>query len=448
MLCAALGMMCFAGCGDSSSDDSSSASDTASSAAESSEAEETSEEDSSETESEEASDDLKAPVSDTTIDVEADGATENMLIRSIMSEGDSTRIAEKLQAAIDLVNDDSMEATEKVAYATKVAFIGDSITAGSVTTSNDNTYVKQFESWWIDNIGYYIETINAGIGATDSYLGVHRVDSEVLAENPDIIFIEFINDTNDDFYKTTMDSLIRKCLAQENNPAVILVEMTTESGSSAQEVHAEIAEYYGVPVISYHDAVMPEVEAGTLDYDSIQNDEVHPNDTGHILLGQLLTNYIQTIIDDLDNLDKVSEAFDTSLESPTGDKYADAVLCDSTSELVTVVDEGTFTEDTTVLWNFADGWATSTEGTIEFEMEFKNLGILYTEMYSTLGGIATISIDGEEVTTIDADFTSGWGDYACNVELAAYDEKATHTVTVTVAEGTGTNFEILRWMIS
>ncbi|MCD7742564.1 MAG: SGNH/GDSL hydrolase family protein [Ruminococcus sp.] len=433
-----LAAFCFTGCTDS--DDDSASTTTSSSQTESSaEADDAD----SEEETESDTDELKAPVSDTAIDV-SEGATENMLTRSILYEGDTSRLAEKIQAALDNAADDSLTTEEKTANATKIAFLGDSITAGSQATSSSNTYTKQYQTWWEENISYYVEGINAGIGATDSYLAVHRVDTEVLAEEPDIIFIEFINDTDTEFYKTTMDSLIRKCLAAPNNPAVILVEMTMEDGTCPQNVHSEIGEYYDIPIISYHDAVLPEVEAGNIAWTDISPDNIHPNDEGHIMLGQLLSNFTQIVMDNLDSIETTSTAFDTSLESPTGDKYANATLCDNTSELVTVT-EGDFSEQTSA-WNFQDGWRSSTGGTITFEMEFQNLGILYYKTTDGKSGTATITIDGVEVADVNADFTDGWGDYACNEELVSLDESGTHTVTVSVPEGE--NFEILRWMIS
>jgi hypothetical protein len=224
-----------------------------------------------------------------------------------------------------------------------------------------------------------------------------------------------------------------------------MVEMTMEDGTCPQNVHSEIGELYDIPIISYHDAVLPEVEAGNIAWTDISPDNIHPNDDGHVMLAQLLTSFIGSVQDNLDNETTTSEPFDTSIESPTGDKYANATLADKDSDLVTVTDVGSFTEDTTP-WNFPNGWMTNSGGSITFEMEFQNLGMLYYKTTSGESGIASISIDGEEVTTIDADFTGGWGDYACNDELVSYDEKGKHTVTVTVNDDKC--FEILRWMIS
>ena len=50
--------------------------------------------------------------------------------------------------------------------------------------------------------------INVGIGATDSYLGVHRVTADVLDKEPNLVLVEFaVNDSNTNFYKKHMTTL-------------------------------------------------------------------------------------------------------------------------------------------------------------------------------------------------------------------------------------------------
>ncbi len=422
------------GCGDN---DSSSAADSAANGggAAQSQAESTADGNSAadSTEDSSAADtELKAPVNDGPIDPK-NGCTENMLIRSVLREGDTSRLAAKLKLA--------KEDPEQVI---NVTFLGDSITAGSITNVSSNQYVNQVKDWMEENISYYVNVTNAGIGATDSYLGVHRAQRDVLDINSDIIFIEFINDQDTDFYKTTMDSLVRKCLNAENMPAVILVEMTLENGSCPQNVHSQIAEAYDLPVISYHDAMQPELDAGNLKWSDISPDDTHPNDDGHVMLGQMIINFIENVNN---NLDSAGEPKALDVESPTGDKYANAKICDKSTNDVTVTDEGTFTEESSP-WNFKDGWATKSGGSITFEMEFKNLGALYYKRVDGTGAQAAIKIDGESAGMLDGDFTGGWGDYAANTEIYTSEETAKHTVTVEVLDGDAKNFEILGWLVS
>lgn len=378
--------------------------------------------------------DLKAPVADAPFSIKDTGATENMLIRSILREGDQSRIAQKVQDALD--NPTAM---------TNIVYLGDSITAGS-SASQNNRYTTVFTKWWEDNVGFIVNPINAGIGATDTYLAVHRAERDVLSQYPDIIFIEFINDADNEFYKAAMDSLVRKCLAAEGAPAVILVEMTMEDGTCPQRVHTEIAEAYDLPVISYHDAVLPEIQAGNFAWRDISPDNIHPNDTGHKLLGQLLINYIEKVKENVANIDKT---ITTELpEAPTGDKYANATLANRESTAVTVTDEGSFTGTPSFYQNFTNGWGTTTGGTITFEVEARSLGMVYNKNIDGTYGIAKILVDGVEVKTINADFTGGWGSYACMEEFYTSDETAKHTVTIEIGDTGKTNFDIYSLLIS
>ena len=436
-----LAVMCLASCGD----DASSADSSASSAPES-----TSQTDSSGS-GDGSSDDGstaqngdgkygtdKFPVSETALK-ESDLPTENMLGRSVLNKGDQARLAAMIKKgqALDIKADDAQT----------IAFIGGSITQGS-SASGNNQYVNAVGQWWHDNVTRKSIVVNAGIGATDSYIGVHRVDRDVLSYNPDVIFIEFsVNDVDPVINEKSYDSLIRKCMSQENNPAVVLIIMTQDNGTSLQDVHEVIAKHYDLPTISYHDAVYPEVAAGTLDWKIISNDNIHPNNTGHPLLTKLITSYLEDVVANLDSIDTSSvSAF--SAESETGDVYADATIGSrETPDLVKVIDEGTFTEETN-FQKFTGGWETLDAGSIKFEMEFRNLGVIFYKSAKGLMGKAEVFIDGESVALLDGDFPNGWGDYAYGQEIYTSDAKAKHTVEVKVDEADVVDFRILDWLIS
>lgn len=65
-----------------------------------------------------------------------------------------------------------------------IAFLGGSITQAS-------GYRVQFEDWFKKSYpDVLLSTINAGIGGTGSDLGVVRMGSDVLAKNPDLVFVD------------------------------------------------------------------------------------------------------------------------------------------------------------------------------------------------------------------------------------------------------------------
>lgn len=77
-----------------------------------------------------------------------------------------------------------------------MAYIGGSITEGAKEDDN-SCYTRLVTNWFQDT--YPDATINylrAGIGATGLYIGVHRVQHDVLDNGHDIVFVEFsVNDS-------------------------------------------------------------------------------------------------------------------------------------------------------------------------------------------------------------------------------------------------------------
>ena len=390
----------------------------------------------SETESKEdsQSEEVRYPAADAPFDP-ASGMTENMLARSVHYEGDTSRLKAKLTQLYDADFEGQ----------TNIVFLGDSITAGSGAKNARNAFWSRISEWLDDTVESLCICRNAGIGATDSYLGVHRVDKDVLSLEPDIIFIEFINDRDDSFYKASMESLIRKCLAAPKNPAVVLVEMTLKGGGNCQNAHTAAAEAYGVPVLSYHDAAAPEVEAGNFSFDAISDDGTHPNDIGHGWVADIIKHFLEKVRTEAGQGEVT--AFDPSTPSVTGDKYANAGIYDKDSAGVTASPDENFTLETTP-WNFKKGWATDNGGSITFEAEFRNFGLLYYKTTDGKTGIATIEIDGEKVGYVDGNFPNGWGDYPASEEVYTSDEAKKHTVTITVRDGDKKHFEILSLLMS
>lgn len=428
----------FAGCGNKDSDDSK--------AADSSAASTESKADDSEAEKEEEetpvdntpSGQLLAqyPVNDGPYDF-TQGATENMMGRAILNRGDTSRIAAKMKRAAD-----------DPKSITNICYLGDSITAGTGASSASGQYVNQITDWWEEQWDSYVWGTNAGIGATDSYCAVHRAYRDVPADS-DIIFIEFINDQDNELYEATMDSLVRKCLSLETNPAVIIIEPSTEGGGSPQNAHLKIAQAYDIPMISYNDAIQPEISAGNFTWADTSGDTVHPNDAGHAVMAQCVLNLFQQVLDNLDNENTDVAPFDPATESPTGDRFANGILGSAdTPDVVKVVDQGTFTGDA-FFQNFNGGWKSTEGGSVTFEITCKNLGMLYMKNIKGEHGQVAVKVDDNAAVLIDGDFPGGWGNYAKCDEIFSSDETATHTVTVEFINGDSRpNFEILNWLVS
>lgn len=363
------------------------------------------------------------------------GITDKMYSRALTNEGDKARLASAMRKAAS---------GEKVT----VGVIGGSITQGSLASRSENCYASGFFRWWSEAFpDGELEFINAGIGGTDSYLGVHRVDEQLLSKAPDVVIVEFsVNDTDPVLNKYSYDSLVRKILSSDNSPAVILLFTTTNAGYNLQDVHMEIGSAYDLPMISYRDAVYPEIEAGTLLWKDISPDNIHPNDNGHRMITQLLGRYLDSVLEQLDSIDEAPSEFD--MTGLTNDYYKNAALYNS-SQITALSSEGFETGQNNIYSQFPDNWITKEGGTIVFNAECRNFGIFFLRTTDGKSGAYEVYVDGEKKGTLDADFTGGWGSYGATKQVLFSKETAEHTIEIRPAAGSEDKaLTILALMIS
>ena len=349
------------------------------------------------------------------------GVTDKMYNRALLSEGNTSRLAAAMEKA-------------KKGESITVATIGGSITQGTAASNQNNCYASRFFSWWQEKFPECeVNTVNAGIGGTDSYLGVHRADEQLLSYDPDVVVIEFsVNDTDKTMNKYSYDSLVRKVLSAENEPAVILLFTTQEDGTSLQDVHREIGAAYDLPMISYREAVYPEVAAGTINWKDISPDNIHPNDIGHGIIGQLLSRYLDGVYDsDTASLAADVTAFDT--EGYTNDYYRNARLVNASQTEYTA--DGFEVGQNKVYSQFPENWISEDGGTLSFDVECQNIGILYLKTTDGKSGTYEVYVDGERKGKLEGDFSGGWGNYAFPKQVLLAKDTEKHTVEIKPAEG-------------
>ena len=96
-----------------------------------------------------------------------------------------------------------------------IAFLGGSITQGSLASKPELCYAARVFKWWEETFPKAKFTyINAGIGATDSQFGCARAAEDVLVYEPDVISVEYaVNDENTPHYMETYEGVVRKILS-------------------------------------------------------------------------------------------------------------------------------------------------------------------------------------------------------------------------------------------
>ena len=404
---------------DSSASDSSSAADSSASAAQTAESSQPGHQESSE-----ADESSAAPTA------EADDARtdyEKMVDRSLISVGDMTRMSDVFQKA---------QNGEDIT----VAYIGGSITEGY------NAGTTEFYAKTCTDLlpGYFpdltVTGVNAGISGTPSLLGNLRLERDVLSADPDIVFVEFaVNDGQEADYKNAYESLVRTLLTQEKDIAVVLLFTVLDSGYTCQEHMSKIGANYDLPMISVHDSVYEEIEAGRMTWQDYSNDQSHPNAYGHKCITDFVDNYYQKVLPVVaENVGEVSKELPDPVFSA---KYMNMHYMDSAT-MDGVELDGFEQYDTH--GSFHNGWMYrgTDGGSMKFTVDCSVLEMVFKANNSDKYGTADIYVDGEKVKSVVSNMSDGW-----NNPVTAYlidnDSSAEHTVEIRMEGGVTQAFFVM-----
>ncbi len=140
--------------------------------------------------------------------------------------------------------------------------------------------------------------------------------------------------------------------------------MSLETLTNVQEQQIQIGKKYSISMISYKDVIKDQIEKGRFKWEDIEADEVHPNDNGHYIIMQLLTNFLEGVL----NKSIVCEKRKSILGNPIfGDKYMKGAIINNTNTNVIKI-EG-FTKYEEGFQVFHNGWGDFSEKTSLVEEE-------------------------------------------------------------------------------
>ena len=330
-----------------------------------------------------------------------------------------------------------------------IALIGGSITMGTVSVGADDarypareSYSAYFFRWWREQFPEtHFQFINAGIGGTDSYLGVHRVERDVLCHRPDLVLIEFSvnDDARADMTPLSYHSLVRRVLECESRPAVMLLFMAQSSGETAANVHRRIGEAYRLPMVSIDKVFARLIGRGTA-AKALSGDVVHPSAYGHAVVGALLRRCLD-MIRESGQRESLPRA-----ECPIPDLYQKpALLCGSDRF---DFDPGSFMPGSGSDF-YPHGWThEKAGGPFACRLTFRRLGILWLRTIDGTCGQCKVSVDGEEAAELDGDFPNGWGNAITAQEVYAGDEAKEHTASLSVPPQEKERWILLGFLVS
>lgn len=195
-----------------------------------------------------------------------------------------------------------------------VAYLGGSITLGR--SYENNCWRTMFDAWLkADYPTAEIKMIHAGIGGTGSSYGAYRVNSDVLAHDPDLVFIEFAANDNHfgskyKDYRVTKESvteyyetIIRKIY--KHNPEADIVMVYTQTADMTRtttsiEVHEELAKYYNINSVYFGATLLDYIKENNFESTDYIYDGQHPTDKGYEILTAPLKELFSNIWSDVD----------------------------------------------------------------------------------------------------------------------------------------------------
>lgn len=319
-----------------------------------------------------------------------------------------------------------------------IAFLGGSITQGSLASDPKRCYAARVFEWWEHTFPEAEFTyINAGIGGTTSQFGAARVQPHVLAYKPDLVVVEFsVNDDSTDLFLETYEGLVRRIWSAPWSPAIMLVHnVRYDDGGSAQIQHAKVARHYMLPGVSMQSSIYPQVVSGAIPNRAITPDDLHPNDIGHALVAEVITYFLQKVFDELNTGEEEPEELPEPL---TANHYERAVCFRNQYKHVRADGfEPDESEQKVITDVFRHGWtAWKTGASICFEVEGSEIAVQYRKSVQKPAPIARAVVDQDEehAVILDANFSQDWGDCIYIDTLLYHGKAGRHHVEVTLLE--------------
>ncbi len=374
-----------------------------------------------------------------------------MIEHSLMSTGNPTRLLRVMKS--------SKEGKE-----INMAFIGGSITqgAGAIPINHACYAYRSFEQFQErfgnnDNVNF----VKAGVGGTPSELGMIRFERDIVRNEqyPDLVIVEFaVNDYGDETKGDCYESLVRKILRLPNQPAVVLLFSVFANDENLQDRLAPIGEHYELPMVSIKDAVttqfrLSKEEGRVLTKNQFFYDIYHPQNMGHTIMADCLTNLFERVhadaekktsvtIDRTDDIllerPKIGKTFEQVELLDRMDSYDGATICfGGFAEVDKELQKVEMDDSLLLTAEFPNNWmynGKDSNGTSFFmEIECKALVLIYKDSGSLSSAKAEVFVDEKYTLTADPR-VNGW--IHCNSVIIINNEKSDrHNVRIQIVKG-------------
>ena len=346
--------------------------------------------------------------------------TQTMVERSLFSVGNTQRFHRAIEKA---------RAGEEVS----IVYLGGSITEGAqAQPQQSHCYAAMSAQMFVNKFmesRSQLKYHNAGISGTPSLLGITRVEKDVLAHQPDIVFVEFaVNDGGDPLSQIQYESLVAKLLSSETQPAVILIFTLGNTGYSGHVHMKQVGKHYDLGMISVYDAIWPEMLMKTMEWSDYSNDTVHPHTAGHAFIAKLIGHYydVAAATPPTDYVLPGDARYGRDLEDLRNLRPGDPEI----------LSEGGFPYGNATCYSYLYGWRRmGAEGgePLTLQLNAKHLTIAFKQENNASCGTAEVWVDGKLAETLVGNSSSAWGNIVTkHIRLG---EDGPHTVEIKMAEG-------------
>jgi len=308
-------------------------------------------------------------------------------------------------------------------------YFGGSITAGALADSEATSWRGLLGTWLGAHFGQFnVTNVKSSYGGTGSWYGLIRLNSDVIVNNPDVVFIDFaVNDTADDGTGTrpngfapAAEAVIRNIRTAFPNAKIVIWIFTWPdnyshlSNRTSRDKWINLAAYYGVDIYRWDQYLESLMGTGYTDvmvetyFGTDVPHTVHPSQLGHTAAF---------------NLAKYKFAnFDDGYGALPSRYFAESEDYEQTP----IIRNGTDNDGETGIWSTSGNMrvSSSADSTITYTGTFCSFGLDYN---NTASGVVAWSVDGGAYTnlTLDVKPVALWN-----------GTRAVHTVVFKVVSGT------------
>lgn len=197
----------------------------------------------------------------------------------------------------------------KSARSLTIGYLGGSLTDGSGASDPERFSWRALTTRWFREQfpQASVREVNAAIGGTGSEFGLYRMGEDLLAKQPDLVFVEFsVNDSGlaereVDLVSSAMEGIVRRILMSNPQATIVFVYTTMKSLepyhvagelSPAAQLHDVVAGHYGIPSVPIGEAVWQYLQSKGMDWNEIMPDNVHPTDEGYAVYAEAMIEYL------------------------------------------------------------------------------------------------------------------------------------------------------------